>query len=250
MSDRVDDRLSGPVSGVPVRVVLADDQELVRAGLDMLLAGEPDVVVVGQAADGLEVVRVTEELRPDVVLMDIRMPGVDGIEATHRIREAAAADEGPRVVILTTFDLDEYVFGAFRAGASGFLLKDAPRHTILEAVRAAAAGDALVAPGVTRRLIEHFAAPGPTRPARGRRPPELDELTAREQEVLELMARGLSNGELAARLVVAEKTVKTHVGRILAKLALRDRVQAVIWAYEKGLVTPGEGAGADRRTEG
>ena len=241
--------MNGPVNDAPVRVVLADDQELVRAGLDMLLAGESDVTVVGQAADGLEAVRVTQELRPDVVLMDIRMPGVDGIEATRRIREAAAVDEGPRVVILTTFDLDEYVFGAFRAGASGFLLKDAARHTILEAVRAAAAGDALVAPGVTRRLIEHFAAPGPSRVKAGR-PPELDELTAREQEVLELMARGLSNGELAERLVVAEKTVKTHVGRILAKLALRDRVQAVIWAYENGLVSPGDRGGPEGPTEG
>src|SRR5688500_5110052 len=205
----------------------------------MLLAGEPDVVVVGQAADGLEAVRVTEGLQPDVVLMDIRMPGIDGIEATRRIRAATAVDEGPRIVILTTFDLDEYVFGAFRAGASGFLLEDAPRLTILEAVRAAAAGDALVAPGVSRRLIEPFATTDTTRPA-VRRPPELDELTAREREVLELMARGLSNGELAQRLVVAEKTVKTHVGRILAKLGLRDRVQAVIWAYENGLVTPGD----------
>jgi DNA-binding NarL/FixJ family response regulator len=173
--------------------------------------------------------------------MDIRMPGVDGIEATRRIRAAAEADAGPRVVILTTFDLDEYVFGAFRAGASGFLLKDAPRHTILEAVRAAAAGDALVAPAVTRRLIEHFAGGGRA----ARTPPAaLEQLTAREQEVLELMARGLSNGELADRLVVAEKTVKTHVGRILAKLDLRDRVQAVIWASENGLVEPGDGGRA------
>ena len=229
-----------------VRVLLADDQELVRAGLDMLLAGEPDVVVVGQAGDGLEAVEAARALDPDVVLMDVRMPGVDGIEATRRIRSAAEPDEGPRVVILTTFDLDEYVFGAFRAGASGFLLKDAPRQTILDAVRAAAAGDALVAPAVTRRLIEHFAAPVPARQP----PPELDALTAREREVLELIAHGLSNGELAERLVVAEKTVKTHVGRILAKLGLRDRVQAVIWAYEQGLVVPGarrDGAGA---TEG
>jgi DNA-binding NarL/FixJ family response regulator len=236
------------VSG-PVRVVLADDQELVRAGLDMLLAGEPDVEVVGQAADGLEAVQVTGSVQPDVVLMDIRMPGIDGIEATRRIREHAAVDAGPRVVILTTFDLDEYVFGAFRAGASGFLLKDAPRRTILEAVRAAAAGDALVAPGVTRRLIEHFAAPDGGRTAR-RPPPQLDELTAREREVLELIARGLSNGELADRLVVAEKTVKTHVGRILAKLGLRDRVQAVIWAYENGLVAPGDAWGPMDRTTG
>ena len=229
-----------------VRVLLVDDQELVRAGLDMLLAGEEDVTVVGQAGDGLQAVEAAAALDPDVVLMDVRMPGVDGIEATRRIRAASAAEEGPRVVILTTFDLDEYVFGAFRAGASGFLLKDAPRQTILEAVRAAAAGDALVAPTVTRRLIEHFAAPPPSRQP----PPELDELTAREREVLELMARGLSNGELAERLVVAEKTVKTHVGRILAKLALRDRVQAVIWAYEHGLVSPGDRTAPQDRTGG
>jgi DNA-binding NarL/FixJ family response regulator len=222
-----------------VRVLLADDQELVRAGLDMLLAGEPDVSVVGQATDGLEAVELAGELRPDVVLMDIRMPGIDGIEATRRLREQAAADEPPHVVILTTFDLDEYVFGAFRAGASGFLLKDAPRHTLLEAVRAAAAGDALVAPGVTRRLIEHF-----TAPARRTDPPAvLAELTAREQEVLVLIGRGLSNAELAERLVVSEKTVKTHVGRILAKLGLRDRVQAVIFTYEHGLVVPGDKIG-------
>ena len=229
-----------------VRVLLADDQELVRAGLDMLLAGEADVTVVGQVGDGLQAVEAAASLGPDVVLMDVRMPGIDGIEATRRIRAASAADEGPRLVILTTFDLDEYVFGAFRAGASGFLLKDASRQTILDAVRAAAAGDALVAPTVTRRLIEHFAAPPPSRQP----PPELDDLTAREREVLELIARGLSNGELAERLVVAEKTVKTHVGRILAKLALRDRVQAVIWAYEHGLVNPGDGTASEDRTGG
>jgi DNA-binding NarL/FixJ family response regulator len=222
-----------------VRVLLADDQELVRAGLDMLLAGDSGVEVVGQAADGLEAVRLAAELAPDVVLMDVRMPGVDGIEATRRIRADVAPEEGPRVVILTTFDLDDYVFGAFRAGASGFLLKDAPRTQILDAVRAAAEGDALVAPGVTRRLIEHFVSPAA---ATRTPPPELEELTAREREVLELIGRGLSNGELAARLVVSEKTVKTHVGRILAKLGLRDRVQAVIWTYEAGLVVPGQAA--------
>jgi DNA-binding NarL/FixJ family response regulator len=223
-----------------VRVLLADDQELVRAGLDMLLAGDSGVGVVGQAADGLEAVRLAEELAPDVVLMDVRMPGVDGIEATRRIRSRASdAAEGsplPRVVMLTTFDLDDYVFGAFRAGASGFLLKDAPRAQILDAVRAAAAGDALVAPAITRRLIEHFAAPAATRTP----PPELTELTAREREVLELIGRGLSNGELADHLVLSEKTVKTHVGRIFAKLGFRDRVQAVIWTYEAGLVVPGD----------
>ncbi len=222
-----------------VRVLLVDDQELVRAGLDMLLAGDSGVQVVGQAGDGLEAVRLVEELSPDVVLMDVRMPGVDGIEATRRIRSAADPDACPRVVILTTFDLDEYVFGAFRAGASGFLLKDAPRERILEAVHAAAVGDALVAPAVTRRLIEHFVDPVATPRVP---PPELEQLTAREREVLELIGRGLSNGELAERLVVSEKTVKTHVGRILAKLGLRDRVQAVIWTYEAGLVVPGETA--------
>ena len=226
--------MTGPAAS-PVSVVLVDDQDLVRAGLDMMLAGLDDVAVVGQAADGLEAVRVVEETRPDVVLMDVRMPGIDGIEATRRIR-AAAVDELPRVVILTTFDLDEYVFAAFRAGASGFLLKDAPRERILEAVRRAADGDALVAPSVTRRLIEHFVSPQPSRAVPV---PGLDELTPREAEVLELIGRGLSNRELAERLVVSEKTVKTHVGRILAKLGLRDRVQAVILAYEAGIVRPG-----------
>jgi DNA-binding NarL/FixJ family response regulator len=222
-----------------IRVLLCDDQELVRAGLDMLLAGEPDIQVVGQAADGVEAVRLAAELDPDVVLMDVRMPGLDGIEATRRIQATTAPDRA-RVVILTTFDLDEYVFGAFRAGASGFLLKDAPRDRILEAVHRVAEGDALVAPSVTRRLIEHFVSP---EPAAVRRPAELDRLTPRETEVLELIGRGLSNAELAARLVVSEKTVKTHVGRILAKLGLRDRVQAVILAYEAGIVVPGGGDG-------
>jgi DNA-binding NarL/FixJ family response regulator len=227
------------MSDSAVRVVLADDQDLVRAGLDMMLAGLDDIRVVGEAKDGLEAVEVVAEQRPDVVLMDVRMPGVDGIEATRRIR-AAAEDERPRVVILTTFDLDEYVFAAFRAGASGFLLKDAPRERILEAVRGAAEGDALVAPSVTRRLIEHFVQPQRIATTDRTAVPGLDELTPREAEVLELIGRGLSNRELADRLVVSEKTVKTHVGRILAKLGLRDRVQAVILAYEAGIVVPGD----------
>jgi DNA-binding NarL/FixJ family response regulator len=212
-----------------IRVLLADDQELARAGLDMLLSGLDDIEVVGQAVNGAEAVELAARLRPDVVLMDVRMPELDGIEATRQI-------DGPAVVILTTFDLDDYVFGAFRAGASGFLLKDAPRERIVEAVRSAAAGDALIAPSVTRRLIEHFA-----RIPEGKvsRPKALNELTARELEVLQLIARGLSNAELAERLVVSEKTVKTHVSSILLKLGLRDRVQAVILAYEGGIVVPG-----------
>jgi DNA-binding NarL/FixJ family response regulator len=226
---------------VTIRVLVADDQELVRAGLDMLLAGAPDVEVVGQAADGLEAVARTEALRPDVVLMDVRMPRCDGIEATTRIKALPAREDGsePRVVILTTFDLDEYVFAAFRAGASGFLLKDSPRERILDAVHSAAAGDGLVSPSVTRRLIAHFASDATAAPVR-HRPAALDDLTPREAEVLELIGRGLSNSELAAHLVVSEKTVKTHVGRILMKLGLRDRVQAVILAYEAGIVVPGE----------
>ena len=227
------------MSDTTVRVVLADDQDLVRAGLDMMLAGLDDIRVVAQARDGLEAVEIAAAQRPDVVLMDVRMPGVDGIEATRRIR-AAAEDDLPRVVILTTFDLDEYVFAAFRAGASGFLLKDAPRERILEAVRGAAEGDALVAPSVTRRLIEHFVQPRRIATTDRTAVPGFDELTPREAEVLELIGRGLSNRELADRLVVSEKTVKTHVGRILAKLGLRDRVQAVILAYEAGIVVPGD----------
>ncbi len=218
-----------------VRVLLADDQELVRTGLEMIIDSTEDLQVVGEAADGVEAVQLAQRLEPDVVLMDIRMPSIDGIEATRRILRASGGAR-PRVLMLTTFDLDEYVFEAFTAGASGFLVKDAPREQILEGVRAVAAGEALASPSVTRRLIERFAdAPGPS----PRQPPGLEELTAREREVLELIARGLSNAELAERLYLSEKTVKTHVGRILTKLGLRDRVQAVILAYESGIVVPG-----------
>ncbi len=215
----------------PLRVLVVDDQELIRAGLIMIIDAAEGLELAGEAADGIEA--VAKAAAADVVLMDVRMPGMDGIEATRRIAMDADA---PRVVMLTTFDLDEYVFAAFRAGASGFLLKDAPRQDIVAAVRAAAAGDALVAPSVTRRLIEHFAADEatPRRPA-----PELGELTPRELEVLTLIGRGLNNAELAERLVLSEKTVKTHVGRILWKLGLRDRVQAVIVAFDAGLVAPG-----------
>jgi DNA-binding NarL/FixJ family response regulator len=216
------------------RVLLADDQELVRAGLEMIVDAAEGLEVAGQAADGTEAVAVAERLRPDVVLMDVRMPGMDGIEATRRIR---AREDAPRVVMLTTFDLDEYVFAAFRAGASGFLRKDAPRRDIVAAVHAAASGDALASPSVTRRLIEHFTPSAGAAPSA--EPPALAELTPREREVLELIARGLSHRELAERLVVSEKTVKTHVGRILWKLGVRDRVGAVILAYEAGIVRPG-----------
>ena len=221
-----------------VRVLIADDQELVRAGLEMIVDAAEGLEVVGQAGDGVEAVALARSEAPDVILMDVRMPGMDGIEATERIR-GGGEEDAPRVVMLTTFDLDEYVFAAFRAGASGFLLKDAPRQDIVVAVRAAAAGDALVAPSITKRLIEHFATSEPAAPA-PEPPPQLAELTPREHEVLGLIARGMNNAELAEHLVVSEKTVKTHVGRILWKLGLRDRVQAVILAYEAGLVRPGD----------
>jgi DNA-binding NarL/FixJ family response regulator len=222
------------VTGAPIGLVVADDHEVVRAGFAALLSTQPDFRVLGTAADGAAAVRVCRELRPDLVLMDVRMPGTDGIEAT---RQLAADAGGPRVLILTTFDLDEYVFDALRAGASGFLLKDATAERLFEAVRVVAAGEALLAPAVTRRLISEF--------AKSRRPPvsavpaALATLTPRETEVLRLVATGLSNAEIAQRLVVTEETVKTHVSRILAKLALRDRTQAVVVAYESGLVIPG-----------
>jgi DNA-binding NarL/FixJ family response regulator len=216
------------------RVLVVDDQELVRAGFVKLLETEPGVRVVGQAADGADAVEAVTRVKPDVVLMDVRMPRMDGIEATRRI---CARDEAPRVLILTTFDLDEYVFDALKAGASGFLLKDAPPEELLVALRVVAAGDALLAPAITRRLIAEFARM-PTPRADG--PAELTELTAREREILRLLARGSSNAEIAAELVIGESTVKTHVGNILLKLGLRDRVQAVVLAYESGLVRPGE----------
>ena len=215
-----------------VQVLLVDDQELIRAGLQMIIDSTDDLQVLGQAADGPTAVDLARRLKPDVVLMDIRMPAMDGIEATRRI-----ASHGPRVLMLTTFDLDDYVYEAFKAGASGFLLKDAPREKIIEGIRAVAAGEALASPTVTRRLIERFIdAPVPS----AKPHPQLTELTAREREVLELIARGLSNSELAQRLYLSEKTIKTHIGRILMKLGIRDRVQAVIVAYEAGIVQPGE----------
>jgi DNA-binding NarL/FixJ family response regulator len=216
-----------------IGIVVADDHEVVRAGFAALLDTQPDFTVLGTAADGAAAVRACRELRPDVVLMDVRMPGTDGIEAT---RQLAAGDLAPKVLILTTFDLDEYVFDALRAGASGFLLKDVTAERLFDAVRVVAAGEALLAPAVTRRLISEFAKI--RRPAPAAATPALAALTPRETEVLRLIAEGLSNPEVAARLVVTEETVKTHVSRVLAKLGLRDRTQAVVAAYESGLVVP------------
>jgi DNA-binding NarL/FixJ family response regulator len=216
-------------------VLIVDDQELVRTGFRVVLESESDLEVVGEAGDGAAAVELARRLRPDVVLMDVRMPVLDGIEATRRIRDGVDTDSGPRVLVLTTFDLDEHVYDALRAGASGFLLKDVKAAQLVDAVRTVAAGDALIAPSVTKRLMAEFAA----RPSEPEQPPELTELTPRELEVLELVARGLSNAEIAARLVVGEATVKTHVTRILMKLGLRDRVQAVVLAYESGIVRPG-----------
>jgi DNA-binding NarL/FixJ family response regulator len=216
---------------VTVRVLLADDQDLVRAGFRMILETQPDVEVVGEAGDGVEAVAATRRLQPDVVLMDIRMPNLDGLQAT---RQVVAARSGSRVVILTTFDLDEYVYQALTAGASGFLLKNAPPERLIDAVRVVAAGDALLAPSITRQVIEQFARlppPGGTDALVG--------LTDRERQVLQLVARGLSNAEIAAELFVSDATVKSHVAHLLAKLQLRDRVQAVVLAYESGLVRPG-----------
>lgn len=220
-----------------IRILLADDQPLIRAGFRMILEDEDGMTVVGEAADGAEAARLASELRPDVVLMDVRMPGTDGIEATRRVvTETPAA----RVLVLTTFDLDEYVFMALRYGASGFLLKDAQPADLTSAVRAVASGDAVVAPGVTRRLLDAFASRLPDLRSGDQRDavPQLARLTDREREVLLRVARGLSNSEIAAVLHVSEPTVKSHLGRILSKLGLRDRVQAVVFAYEIGLVRP------------
>jgi DNA-binding NarL/FixJ family response regulator len=217
-----------------ISVVVADDQGMVRSGFTTLLNAQPDIDVIGEAVNGQEAVTRAAELRPDVILMDVRMPVLDGLQATRRI---AALEVRPRILILTTFDLDDYVYEALRAGASGFLLKDASAGELADAVRVVAAGDGLLAPSVTRRLIAEFARLGaPRTPDRK----NLKDLTDRETEVLALVARGLANGEIAVRLFVAEQTIKTHVSRILMKLGLRDRAQAVVFAYESGLVRPGE----------
>jgi DNA-binding NarL/FixJ family response regulator len=218
---------------VTIRLLIADDQELVRTGFRVILNAEDDLDVVGEAADGREAIEAAAVLRPDVVLMDIRMPNLDGIEATRRI---AGGPRTPRVLILTTFDLDEYVYEALRAGASGFLLKDAGADELLHGVRVVAAGNALLSPSITRRLVEDYA----RRPPRRERPAALAELTARELEVLRLVARGRSNADIARELIVGDATVKTHLARIFAKLGLHDRAQAVVLAYESGLVQPGE----------
>jgi DNA-binding NarL/FixJ family response regulator len=218
-----------------VGIVIVDDQALVRAGFRMILEAEADLRVLAEAKDGAEAVEATRRVRPDIVLMDIRMPKLDGLEATRRIM--AAPGQPPRVLMLTTFDLDEYVFDALHAGASGFLLKDVPPEQLVAGIRVVAEGDSLLSPTVTRRLIESFVRDHP----RASKPPaQLEELTARELEIFELVARGLSNAEIADELVVSGTTVKTHVARVLSKLGLRDRVQVVVMAYETGVVSPGQ----------
>lgn len=216
-----------------IRVVLVDDQELVRAGFRMVLDAQPDIEVVGEAGDGDAALELSRPQVADVVLMDVRMPRMDGVEATRRIR---AAEPAPRVLILTTFDLDEYAYAALKAGASGFMLKDAPPPDLLSSIRSVHSGDAVVAPSTTRRLLDRFAGQLPTSDDGPPAPDSLEALTVREREVLSLVARGLSNTEIAGQLFVSEATVKTHVGRVLTKLDLRDRVQAVVLAYETGLV--------------
>jgi DNA-binding NarL/FixJ family response regulator len=218
-----------------IRILLVDDQALIRAGFRMILDAEEDMEVVGECSDGTQAVDSAGRLSPDVVLMDIRMPEMDGIEATRRIA-AREGEAGPRVLMLTTFDLDEYVYDALRAGASGFLLKDVPAQELVSGIRVVAQGDALLAPSVTKRLIHEFSRGAV---AQQSAPAELEELTPRELEVFQLIARGLSNAEIAAELVVSETTVKTHVARVLMKLGVRDRVQAVVLAYESGVVAPG-----------
>jgi DNA-binding NarL/FixJ family response regulator len=239
LADRQDELAAAtpaPGGGAAVRVLIVDDQALVRTGFRMILEAEPDLEVVGEAADGLEAITQARSLVPDVILMDVRMPELDGIEATRQL--LAGEDATTKVVMLTTFDMDEYVYEALRAGASGFLLKDVPPEQLLAGIRAVASGDALLAPSVTRRVIEEFV----RRPPDSVRtpPPRLAELTPREVEVLKAIARGLSNAEIAVELFVSETTVKTHVAHVLMKLDLRDRVQAVVLAYESGLVQPGE----------
>jgi DNA-binding NarL/FixJ family response regulator len=220
---------------VSVKVLIVDDQALVRTGFRMILEAESDIEVVGEASDGRKAIDETLRLRPDVVLMDVRMPELDGIEATRRLLERDGVDT--KVVMLTTFDMDEYVYEALQAGASGFMLKDVPPEQLVTGIHAVASGDALLAPSVTRRVIEEFVR---RPPASVQRPPkEVEELTDRELEVLKLIARGLSNAEIAKELFVSETTVKTHVARVLMKLGLRDRVQAVVLAYESGIVQPG-----------
>ncbi|MEV4566239.1 response regulator transcription factor [Nonomuraea sp. NPDC049419] len=229
-----------------IRIVVADDQELVRAGFHAILDAQPDMKVVAEATDGAQAVEAARRLRPDVVLMDVRMPRMDGLEATRRLAGPGTTDP-VKVLMVTTFDLDEYVFEALRAGASGFLLKDVRRSRLVDAVRVVAAGEALLAPSITRRLIGEFVRTRPPARTSHPTPPELDTLTAREREVLELIARGRSNAEIATDLTIGEQTVKTHVSNVLSKLLLRDRVHAVILAYETGLIRPSrEGAEADR----
>ena len=229
-----------PPMSSPTSILLVDDQPMLRMGYRMIFDAQPDLSVVGEAENGLEAIALTERLEPDVVLMDVRMPGLDGVQATERI---VASGSASRIIILTTFDLDEYAYGALRAGASGFLLKDAPPYDMLSAIRAVATGDAVVAPSVTRRLLAQFARhlPAPDQPS-GDGDSCVESLTPRERELLVEVARGLSNAEIAEQLVLSEATVKTHVGSILGKLGLRDRVQIVVFAYETGLVRPsGEG---------
>jgi DNA-binding NarL/FixJ family response regulator len=223
-----------------ISCLIADDQAMVREGFGALLAAQPGIAVAGLAADGAEAVRLARQTRPDVVLMDVRMPVLDGLQATRELlSDPSDPSDGPKVLMLTTFDLDEYVYEALRAGASGFLLKDAPAAELVHAVRVVAAGDALLAPSVTRRLIADFTKRPRARATAPVGPPH-SPLTPREEEVLTLIARGMSNAEISDTLVIAEQTTKTHVGRILMKLQLRDRAQAVVFAYESGLVTPGE----------